>query len=708
MGTCKQAAVGLIAFVALSAMGANVREVLVGPGGLSPQDALRQVRAERGRGDTAGTWTIRMRGRVALKETLVLEPEDSDIRFAGEDGAALVGGEELTDWRDAGDGTWECPAPRGADGKLVLFEQLWTNGRRASRSVWPKEDFAFFDHAAQTNLPAGGPFKYRNTFAFQKPLPVTTKTDWTAAKLVVIAKWSCSRQIITSYDAETGEFALETNESQPPWKNWNERGDRQLVRLENVDFGFTEPGDWLYDEKAGRIRYRPRPGETLAGFTALAPTAGLRELVRLAGDPDKGAYVQNVVFENVGFEASAVQNDDPSAPDGRPRAYALQAAYKAPGAVTLEAARNVRFENCRVCHTGGYAFRVSDGSMSNALVRCMMDDLGAGGVFAGARKENPEHSMMDKRLSPRDANLPCPVVRDYSPHAVAFLEVSDCEIAHGGAVNTEGIGVLFTHISDSKIVHNDIHDILYSGVSVGWVWGYRGSVSQRNEVSFNRIESLGSRIMSDLAGVYTLGTSHGTVISNNVISNVKACYYGGWGLYNDEGSEGIVMENNLVFDTFDGGYHQHYGRNNVVRNNIFAYSERDQIAVTAAEPHLSVAFLNNIVLWNRCKNGEDQAFVKYEGLASAKAKVIFLGNLWWNEGSTTFLRKWFPFSAWQREGNDILGASADPRFVDAAKRDFRLKPDSPAPALGFRPWDISLAGRRGNMKNLSNNQTQKE
>ena len=79
--------------------------------------------------------------------------------------------------------------------------------------------------------------------------------------------------------------------------------------------------------------------------------------------------------------------------------------------------------------------------------------------------------------------------------------------------------------------------------------------------------------------------------------------------------------------------------------------------------------------------------------------MIFLGNLWWNEGSTTFLRKWFPFSAWQHEGNDILGAAADPRFVDAAKRDFRLKSDSPALALGFRPWDIGFSGCRLNKKN---------
>ena len=118
MGTCEQAAVGLIAFVALSAMGANVREVPVGPGGLSPQDALRQVRAERGRGDTAGTWTIRMRGRVALKETLVLEPADSDIRFVGEDGAALPAGDRRR-------------APKRERGGLVLRDR-----RRLTRP-WP-------------------------------------------------------------------------------------------------------------------------------------------------------------------------------------------------------------------------------------------------------------------------------------------------------------------------------------------------------------------------------------------------------------------------------------------------------------------------------------------------------------------------------------------------------------------------------------------
>ena len=663
-------------------------------GGLSPQAAVRKIRTARAAGET-GAWTVRVKGRIPLSETLVLTPEDSGLRFVGADAdAALVGGTELAGWQGEPDGTWSCPAPRRADGSLVRFEQLWTNGRRAGRSAWPKDGFARFSRARQDALPEGGPFAFRNTFAVEALPPEAARTDWPAAKLVTIVKWTCSRQVVTAFDAATGTFTLDTNERQTGYARWNHPGAPALVKFENVGFGFTSPGDWLYDERAGRIRYRPRPGETLADFRALAPTAGLRELVRLEGDPDAGSHVRDVVFENVAFEASAVQDDDPAAPDARPRANAYQAAFRAPGAVTLVAARNVRFADCRVRHTGGYAFRIVDGSMSNAVTRCALTDLGAGGVIAGRAECNPDYTIVDRRVSPGDDNLPCPPVFDYSPRAVAFLEVSDCEIADAGKVNSEGVGVLFTHVSDSKVVHNDIHDILYSGVSVGWVWGYRGSVAQRNEIAFNRIRNLGAGVMSDLAGVYTLGTSYGTAVTNNVISNVKARYYGGWGLYADEGSEGVLFANNLVHDTFDGGFHQHYGRNNVVRNNVFAYSDLDQVAVTRGERHLSVAFLDNIVLWNRSESGAEQALLKSEGTAQGKAQISFQGNCWWNEGGATMLRANIPFDAWKREGNDLSGAAADPKFVDAPGRDFRLQSDSPAFACGFRPFDPSRAGVR--------------
>ena len=269
------------------------------------------------------------------------------------------------------------------------------------------------------------------------------------------------------------------------------------------------------------------------------------------------------------------------------------------------------------------------------------------------------------------------------------VAVDDCLVSDGGRFHPAGVGVLIAHASDCSVVHNEIRDLFYTGVSVGWTWGYSGSPSQRNTVAFNLIHDIGRGELADMGGVYTLGTSFGTCVSNNVIHGVHSYSYGGWGLYPDEGSEGITLENNLVYDTDDASFHQHYGRDNVLRNNILVDSANGQVAVSRAEDHRSLTCERNIVVWSK-----GDAFVKYGGTKSERAKIDWRRNLWWRaDGKDEF--NGTSFADWRRRVKDEGSVFADPLFADWRAHDFTLSPKSPALGLGFVPFDPSLAGRRG-------------
>jgi len=186
-----------------------------------------------------------------------------------------------------------------------------------------------------------------------------------------------------------------------------------------------------------------------------------------------------------------------------------------------------------------------------------------------------------------------------------------------------------------------------------------------------------------------LGMQPGTRIVNNLWHDMAATKYGGWGIYFDEGSSGILAENNIVYRTTHGGFHQHYGETNVVRNNIFAYARDQQLQRSREEPHVSFCFSNNIVIFD---------------------KGVLLGSTWKNDNFVLDSNVYWDtrlaanpnemkfagatLEQWRARGHDKNSRIADPLFLSAQQEDFRLKPDSPAFKLGFRSFDLSRVGPR--------------
>ena len=596
-------------------------------------------------------------GMTFLDQPMTLTEKDSHTCFVGAaDGSTVLsGGARIAGWHERAPGVWAAKAP-------FFFESLFVNGRRAVRAREPNKGFFHVKSIATTEkgrqlvLNAPQAAKVKAVPAAELPF----------AQMVAHVKWSLFRRPIAG--AEETANGVSVTLPQIKDASWNQLNPNEQYFIENLRSAFDAPGEWFYDGVAGEVLYRPLPGETLATIEAIAPRQGMTTLVKVDG-------VCDVTFENVTFAHTT-----PSAEKGPSTHNAFQAAIVTPALVKADRATGLAFERCAFRHTGAYAIHLENDCVSNRIVSCRFEDLGSGGVKIGPFDGRSLPGAKD----PKNPVAKGAVVRPPAP--TSFNVVSNCLIRAGGRFYESGIGVIIGHSSDNQVVKNTIEDFFYTGISVGWVWGYSGSYAQRNQIGYNRIRKIGQRALSDMGGIYTLGTSFGTRLYNNVISDIDAYTYGGWGLYPDEGSEGITLENNLVYDTKDASMHQHYGRNNILRNNILCFSRECQVAVTRVEPHRSMTIERNILYWQK----GDAFGTRYRGIANG-AKLDWSKNLWWCcAGEPRFNGK--SYAEWQTGGRDAGGLVADPGFVNPAARDFRLRPGSPALKFGFKPFDPAEAG----------------
>lgn len=592
--------------------------------------------------------TVYVRGGTYLLErTLVFGPEDSGTpeapivvaAYPGER-PVLSGGLRLSGWRRGeinGRAVWTAEAPETL--------QLFVDGRRRPRARLPKEGFYTIAEVldAGRGIDAGA-----RRFRFA---PGQIRASWTNlqdVKIVALHFWHDEHLPVASVD-EAERIVSFTRRS---IRRLTEAHDARPARfyVENVLEALERPGEWYWDRRHGTLHYLPLEGEDPGKLEAFVPR--LRELVRFEGA--RHVRLRGLTFAHADAVCPPPRDADLAGPS--------QAAVTATAAVRFVRAEACALEDGEISQVGGYAIEIGPGCSRIEIRGNVLRDLGGGGLRIGeaASRENPARQNV----------------------------VTDNHLYDGGRIWHSAVGILILQSGGNLVAHNLIHDFFYTGISVGWTWGYRENPARDNRIERNHIHHIGHRVLSDMGGVYTLGPSPGTVVRGNLIHDVDAFSYGGWGIYFDEGSTGILAEDNVVYRTKDGGFHQHYGKDNVVRNNIFAFAREAQIGRSRQEPHLSFTFERNIVFWKEGtlfrkgyseKVGQGYRFDR-NVYFQVEGKAPSFGGLTLEE--------------WRALGQDAESAVADPLFVDPAKDDFRLRPESPALRLGFRPIDLSGIGPR--------------
>jgi hypothetical protein len=604
---------------------------------------------------------IALEGEYLMLQPLSLKPEDSGtdvsplvIKSEESMKAVFRGGVQITGWEAVNEKLWRAFVPQVAYYDSY-FEQLYVNGRRATRAKTPNDGFYFVRKVEETIAEKGT--GRAPQVAVQKvfidstdAVSITgfTDQDYEDALVVFYHNWDNTRKHIVSFNEEQDAFFI-VGEGMKPWNPIN---NKSRWFIENYRGALDKPGEWYLD-RSGYLYYIPLPDETIENTVIYAPV--LKEFIKIEGESEEN-QISNIRFENIVFEVAGYRTP----PAGNEPA---QAAAPVGAVITLDYAKNISFNNCDIAHTGTYAFWFRRGCNNCVVNQCYMHDLGAGGVKIGETTLRKDPSEITNNIVV-DNNI----------------------ITDAGHIFPCAVGIIIFHASDNKLTHNEISNLRYSGVSVGWIWGYAFSPSKRNLVAYNHIHHLGWGELCDMGGVYTLGASEGTIVSNNVIHHVYSFDYGGWGLYTDEGSFGITMENNLVYACKNSGFHQHYGKENIIRNNIFALNIRAQLQATRVEEHKSISFTNNIIYFD-------------EGtlLSSNWHKFNLLSdyNCYWDTRTTDIKFADKSFSEWQKDGKDLHSVIADPGFIDPKDFDFRFKKHSVVKKIKFIPFDYSQVGVYG-------------
>lgn len=606
-------------------------------------------------------------GTYFLEDTLEFTSEDKgNIIYRSLPGEKVVfsGAKKICgNWQESKiNGVAAFVADMPVENDNDYFRSLFKDSKRLPRSNYPKQGvFKVKDPKSDEAVPSewAPDFFTHSAVFYAHTKDVLNFANAGDVDIRMMHFWCDELMPIHSVDTETGRI-----ETQKP-SSMTVRVDDNYV-FENVREALSLPGEWYLDRTEEKLWYIPEEGDTVENTVLYA---GINEqLIVVDG-------AENITFQGIDFEKTDWNHIDGMHYSGefdeshhlyknlKYDAAHPQAAFEIPAAIYISGSSGINFTDCRFENISYTAIKYDKASKNSNITSCLFNEIGANAIFIDG-----EFAV---------------------PATTQNIDVSDCHISRYGRIFNNAIGIFLTHAIDCDFTHNEIHDGWYTGISVGWNWGYTDNPTNNINISNNLIYNIGNGWLSDMGGIYTLGIQPDTVISGNVIYNV-GCYggeygYGGWGIYLDEGSSGILVEKNLVYDCSSETFHQHYGKDNMIKNNIFAFGGEGAFLITKNEEHNSLTLTNNIFV-------VDNAPIYAFGIE--KDWFVDDGNLYWDyknggnvySGHSMKLSDRKTLVAMTARGYYNNAVYADPLFKNPENRDFTLADNSPALKAGFESW----------------------
>jgi len=437
----------------------------------------------------------------------------------------ISGGEKLTGWQPDGNVIWK--APTGG----MEFRQIYVNGKKATRSRWPNEgDYLrlidWNEPGQKINLSPGDIQDWEN---------------FDEVEIYIQMLWSISVMRLESFfdDGDHSVLTVQNPERDLVFKRlWPKKVANQAFHYENAREFIDQPGEWSLSRKDGVVYYYPRPGEDMQTAEVIVPQ--VETLLCVKGTLDNP--VKHLTFEGITFLHSnwllpyerGYLNNQAGQYTIEPTVENVQFVGRPPGAVGVKCAHHVTFRRNVFKKLGAVGLDLHYGTRDCEVVGNVFYDIAGSGI-QHSKFSDPEVEV-HLPYNPEDQRELCVNDRIHNNY------IENVGYEYGGA-----IGILSGWPVGIRIEHNELRNLAYSGISVGWGWTHEPNAMRDNKIMRNHVDRP-MTLYGDGGGIYTLSEMPGSLIASNFVSNVEnsewivgahsKCYF------LDEGSGGITMHHN--------------------------------------------------------------------------------------------------------------------------------------------------------------------